>query len=223
MVFPGRLVTLLREHGWPCNLCDWIGSFVTERSISIILDSETGLTQDLNRGLPQGSPASPFLFMLYISPLFWLKSLQKAFGYADDIAILESSPSLEENPTKIEIAINHALEWGQQEGITFEPSKSELLHFSRRYKDKSKSPPVKTKRFTITESDERLYLKCLVVHFDRKLTFKSHVTIQTSKALNVTHALRYLGNTTRGFPPRLARQAIVACVLPIAHFAAETW
>ncbi|POS81980.1 hypothetical protein EPUL_005806, partial [Erysiphe pulchra] len=63
----------------------------------------------------------------------------------------------------------------------------------------------------------------LGVHFDRKLSFKIHVTIQTSKALNVAHALRYLGNTARGIPPRLARQAIIACVLPIAHFAAESW
>lgn len=78
-------------------------------------------------------------------------------------------------------------------------------------------------RLTITESDERPYLKWLGVHFDRKLTFKSHVTIQISKALNFTHAPRYPGNTTRGIPSRLTKQAIVACVLPIAHFAAENW
>lgn len=159
---------------------------------------------------------------LYLS-LVQADGSQKAFGYADDVAILESSPSLQENTSKIEIAINNALEWGQQEGITFEPSKSELMHFSRRHKDKFKSPSVITTKFTISESDERPYLKWLGVHFDRKLTFKSHATIQTSKALKVAHALRFLGNTTRGIPPRLARQAIVACVLPIANFAAESW
>ena len=177
----------------------------------------------INCGLPQGSPVSAILFMLYISPIFKLDSLKGAFGYADDIAILKSSSSLEENSQQISTAINQAQSWGTAEGISFAPDKSDLLHFTRRHKDKGISPPVVTNTSTITENLTQPYLKWLRVHFDRKLSFKYHVRIQTSKALKVANSLRCLGKTTRGVLPRLSRQAVAACVLPIAYFAAETW
>ena len=222
-ILPGRLVYRLREQGWLSHLCKWIGSFATKRTVLIRLDGETGPPQAITCGLPQGSPISPILFMLYISPLFHLKDLKKAFGYADDVAILETSPSLELNSIRIKEAINAALAWGKDEGVTFDPKKSELMHFSRRHKDKGNSPKVQTSNFTISENTNPPYLKWLGVHFDKKLTFKSHALIQAAKALNVANALRHLGNTTRGAPPRLLRQAVLSCVLPIAHFAAETW
>ncbi|KAI1003788.1 hypothetical protein K3495_g4423 [Podosphaera aphanis] len=36
-VLPGRPVKRLREQGWPPNLCNWIGSFATERKVCIRL------------------------------------------------------------------------------------------------------------------------------------------------------------------------------------------
>ncbi|KAI0991497.1 hypothetical protein K3495_g16690, partial [Podosphaera aphanis] len=121
--------------------------------------------------------------MLYISPLFRLNGLQKAFGYADDFAVLATSPSLQENTEKIRTAVNEALQWGINEGVTFDPGKSELLHFSRRNRDKHLSPQVHTNEFTIVEDTQKPYLKWLGVHFDKKLTFKHHVKTQAAKAL----------------------------------------
>ena len=51
-------------------------------------------SQGGNCGLPQGSPVLPILFMLFFSPLFKLKALRKGSGYADDVAVTESSLSL---------------------------------------------------------------------------------------------------------------------------------
>ncbi|KAI0994466.1 hypothetical protein K3495_g13716, partial [Podosphaera aphanis] len=107
--------------------------------------------------------------------------------------------------------------------VKFDPSKSELLHFSRKRRDKERSPHIHTSNFSISASGERPYLKWLGVHFDKKLTFKYPAQIQAAKALKVAHHLRCLRNTIRGAPPYLSRQAILACVLPITHFGAETW
>ncbi|KAI0995343.1 hypothetical protein K3495_g12840 [Podosphaera aphanis] len=107
-VLPGRLVRRLREQGWPAELCNWVSSFATEREVCLRIDGEIGEPRPITCGLPQGSPVSPILFMLYISPLFKLEGLKKAFRYADDFAILNVSTTLNENVEGIRVAINQA-------------------------------------------------------------------------------------------------------------------
>ena len=222
-VLPGRLVRRLREQGWPAHLCSWATSFLTKREIRIRLDGKFDKPRPISCGVPQGSPVLPILFMLYIAPIFKIEGLQKSFGYANEIVVLEISASLQENSNKISATINDALAWGTKEGIIFDPGKSELLHFSRKHRDKGVSPHVHTSQFSISENPQKPFLKWLGVHFDKRLTFKQHITIQAAKALKVAHALRCIGNTARGISPSLSRQVVITCVLPIAHFAAATW
>lgn len=161
--------------------------------------------------------------MLYISPLFKLDKLEKSFEYADDVAILEISPTLETNSERIGKTINQALAWGRLEGLTIDPEKSKLLHFSRKHRDKIVSPPIVTNDFTITMNQKIPYLKWLGIYFDKILNFKQHACIQALKALKVANALRSIGNIVRGLSPQLSRQVVNACVLPIAHFGSTTW
>ena len=51
-VLPGHLVRRLREQGWPDYLVRWVQSFVTNRSVKIRLDGETGPLTPLYCGLP---------------------------------------------------------------------------------------------------------------------------------------------------------------------------
>jgi hypothetical protein len=115
--------------------------------------------------------------MLYISPLFSLDKLNDGFGYADDIASYKISPSLRENSRALSAALHQAQECGRTEGVTFDPAKSELLHFSRKHKDANISPSVEVSSFVVKESTERPYLKWLGVLFDKKLTFKYRITL----------------------------------------------
>ena len=132
-------------------------------------------------------------------------------------------PTLEENSQALSETLAQALEWGRSEGITFDPDKSELLHFSRKRSDIGKSPAVRAGALMVRENPERPYLKWLGVLFDRKLTFKYHVQAQSAKAMKTARAFFSLGNTLRGVSASLIHQAVTACVLPIAYFAAETW
>jgi ribonuclease HI len=222
-VLTGRLTRRLREQGWPDYLVRWVHSFATNRSVRIRLDGETGPETAIQCGLPQGSPVSPILFMLYIAPLFWLGTPTRRFGYADDIGLLAVSTDLQENCNTLQRDLQEALDWGQAEGITFDPKKSELIHFTRCYKDPAPaaSPLVSASTHTIQESADPL--RWLGVYFDRKLTFKPHARILAAKALTVSNALRSLGNTTRGVSSLCLQRAVKACVLKKGYFAAETW
>lgn len=222
-VLPGRLIRRLREQGWPDYLVRWIQSFATQRTVKIRLDGEIGPQTNIYCGLPQGSPVSPILFMLYIAPLFGFGSTQSRFGYADDIGLLAISNDLQSNCNKLQTDMQEALDWGATEGITFDPKKSELIHFTRSRKDPppATSPQIITGTNHIKESTTPL--RWLGVYYDRKLRFVGHVKSMTAKALKVASALRSLGKTTRGVPPISLQRAVTACVLKKCYYAAETW
>ena len=224
-VLPGRLVNRLREQGWPDNLTRWVASFATGRLVQIKLDGEIGPITSIRCGLPQGSPVSPILFMLYLAPLFHIGTPKARFGYADDVALLATSPSLDTNSKTLSDSLQEALNWGSLEGITFDPGKSELMHFSRRRADQDPTitPSVAAGPIQVSEGSTRPYLRWLGILFDKKLTFKWHAKEMASKALIVANALRSLGNTVRGVPPHLLQQAVQACVLRKAYYGAETW
>jgi ribonuclease HI len=227
-ILPGRLIQRLCTQGWPKNLILWVASFMEERTANIKLDGNTGETRTINCGLPQGSPVSPILFMLYIQPLFYLglaKRRKRKFGYADDICLLATSKTLEENCTALSTDCQELFDWAKEEGLTFDMDKSELLHLTRRRK--LGNPPIQipttTPETTISPLDPKKALKWLGVHFDRKLTFKTHTKLWAAKAQTVAMSIKALGNTVRGITPALLRQAIQACVLPVLTYAAEAW
>jgi Reverse transcriptase (RNA-dependent DNA polymerase)/Endonuclease-reverse transcriptase len=224
-VLPGRLVRRLREQGWPDNLTRWASSFATGRTVQIRMDGDIGPCTDIQCGLPQGSPVSPILFMLYLAPLFKLGKRSERFGYADDVALLASSPSLLENSEALAAALQEALDWGVAEGVSFDPAKSELMHFSRKRTDQdpTATPAVSAGPITVSEDSGRPYLRWLGILFDKKLTFKWHSRTMATKARAVAGALRSLGNTVRGVPAHLLQQVVKACVLRRAYFGAETW
>ena len=148
--------------------------FATGRSVQIRLDGDLGPATSIQCGLPQGSPVSLILFMLYLAPLFRVGRPRSRFGYADDVALLAISPSLATNSQALSASLQEALTWGSGEGITFDPDKSELLHFSRRRTDQdpTSNPSVTAGPIKVCENTDRPYLRWLGILFDRKLIFK---------------------------------------------------
>lgn len=133
-VLRGRLIQRLRSQGWPPTVLHWVSSFTQDRTAAIRLDGHQSPTFTVSAGLPQGSPVSPILFMLYIEPIFKLGpalARRGRFGYADDICQLVASKSLEENTTKLQSITGDLMAWGHREGLTFDLAKTELQHYAK--------------------------------------------------------------------------------------------
>lgn len=71
-VMRGRLLRRLWQQSWPPQVLRWVGSFMEGRSARVRHDGVTTPSEPLMCGLPQGSPVSPVLFLLYTAPICWM-------------------------------------------------------------------------------------------------------------------------------------------------------
>lgn len=214
-----RLALRLREQGWPDSLVRWVLSFMSERQAAVRLEGVLTDNKDLTCGIPQGSPVSPILYMLYLEPLVKRGDSSLRFAYADDFALLRIGKNTRDTTRALSRDLADTLEWGRNNAVSFDPGKSELIHFSR--SRKLAQLKVKTGDFEVSPSTDPV--RWLGVYFDTKLTFRPHVETWGAKAHKIAAHLRCLNRVTQGTPPRATAKAAAACVLPTALFASEVW
>ena len=70
-----------------------------DRKIQLKFDGNSQEITDINIRIPQGSPVSPILFLIYIRFLFnkRINTSERILSYLDDISLAVSSNSIEEN------------------------------------------------------------------------------------------------------------------------------
>ncbi|KAF6515471.1 hypothetical protein HZS61_005377 [Fusarium oxysporum f. sp. conglutinans] len=217
-VMRNRLVLRLREQGWPDNLARWVESFMGDRRARVRYQDTITPSAPLQCGLPQGSPVSPILFLLYTEPIYRLGNPQGRFGYADDTAILSVGDTVEETSTIVSSSVEEMVHWGAANGVSFDPKKTEVMHFSR---SKLRTNP------TVCHGGVEKYpeaaLRWLGIWLDSRLSFRIHVEKWAAKAKAVAYHLRGLANTIHGPLPRAVRSAVRACVEPVLLHGSEAW
>ncbi|SCO77346.1 uncharacterized protein FRV6_01558 [Fusarium oxysporum] len=197
-VMRNRLVLRLREQGWPDHLARWTESFMRDRSACIRLQDTVTSSSPLQCGLPQGSLGR--------------------FGYADDTAILTTGDTVDETTAMASSSIDEMVRWGAANGVSFDPEKTEVMHFSR---SKLRMSPA------VCHGDVEKYpepaLCWLGIWLDSRLSFRVYVEKWASKAKAVAYHLRGLTNTIHGPLPSAVRSAVRACVEPVLLHGSEAW
>ena len=135
------LLAKLPSFGFTPHLCNLISSFLSDRSISVVVDGATSSPFPISSGVPQGSVLSPTLFLLFINDLLSSNSCP-IHSYADDSTLhctssFSSQPSsLARSQSRITLSttINSDLErisnWGRANLVKFNASKTNFLPIS---------------------------------------------------------------------------------------------
>lgn len=216
-VLAGRLCLRLREQGFPESLVKWTWSLLSNRSAQASLDGVTSEPFHIACGLPQGSPVSPILFLLYIEPVISLTG--QRFGYADDGCLFNTGRTLAGCRDSLQEGLNQTLAWGEENGVVFEVSKTELQYFTPGRR-REPEPPVHARGTEISPNDSTRWLGVI---FDRSLRFLIHARQAAIRARAVTDHVKRLVGVTYGTDAALLRQAVQGTAFATLLYGCETW
>jgi hypothetical protein len=129
-VSKNQLLSICKELGLPTAFTQWVDTFLSNRKLQLSFNGQTQEQVELETGIPQGSPISPMLFLLYIRNICSIQTEGAySLSYIDDFAITVTSNSAKSNCKKLERIALEIMSKANEAAISFNVSKTELIHF----------------------------------------------------------------------------------------------
>jgi len=120
--------SLLAKHT-PAYMVDWVSSFSSVRSCTLVFLGSPNLPAPVSVGTPQGSLISPLLVLLYVAPLHLAIPKGLMLSYVDDFSITLASESHQDNIHRLQITFTEIAGRGRDLGVSFSVPKTELMHW----------------------------------------------------------------------------------------------
>ena len=124
---------------------DWFASYLNDRCISTCVDGAQSKAQPISSGVPQGSVLGPLLFVLFLSDLPSVFRGSSALFADDTLAydrctgtISSTNPDCSSSSSccRLQSDLQNVNHWSNQTATTFNPSKSAVMVFRGKRKDK---------------------------------------------------------------------------------------
>ena len=185
----------------PPRTCRWLSSFLSDRQLRVLEGDSLSAPFSPSAGVPQGSPLSPLLFVLYVAGAPLPRGgCTGATVFADDHALWCSAPTLTEAWSRLEPHLDRFVDWCRRWRLELNASKTQLLFISRRLTWRDEDYPTAT--FLGQPLHRSTTLKLLGVTLDQRLTFAAHARALREALLPRALQLRRL-MTNRSIPVRI--------------------
>jgi len=142
----------------------------------------------------------------------------RLIGFADDTNILAFGKTTEQCAAALGRAFCSINSWAKLRGLSFNPQKSELIHFTK--SRKPPSTPCVLKSMTVKPAETARFLG---IWLDRRLRWTGHVQALRKKLAVQTFALTRLTATTWGCKVARARQLYTAIIRSTIAYGAGVW
>jgi hypothetical protein len=179
----------------------------------------------INTGIPQGSSVPPILFLIYLRPLFDVINKHHpnigCSSYIDDIGLILSGKSQNGNAEHLNQVAKTVFKWADNNGITFDGPKTELVRF-----DKSRNPNPENNFVTLPISKiihPTTSVRLLGIWLDNKLSVGGRVEIKTTAATRAYYALKSHAASQNGMSLERLRRIYAATIILAIDYGPEIW
>lgn len=134
-IFQSILILKIVDLSINDDLISWMQLFLAERSVELVIDGFTNLRQKVESEIPQESPVSPILFLIYISGVF--SRIKKHLLYVTcvsfiiNLSFLIADLSISKLVKTLEKVGEIVLKREKNNAITYDTSKTKFVLFSK--------------------------------------------------------------------------------------------
>jgi ribonuclease HI len=216
-VHHSALLIEIHKIGIRGRLATYLQNFLKNRTFQVRCGNTCSPSVAQEHGVPQGSPLSPTLFLIFINDVFAnidnISANLKFSLYADDLAIWITHPDELQAMNIMQLALDEIQKWCDQRGVQISPAKSATMVFSRLH-----NPPVTPLHL----NDENIPLvsnyKYLGLTLDRRLTFNQHVADLKQRCSRRLNILRCISGREWGADRHTLLRLYMSLIRPILDY-----
>jgi hypothetical protein len=142
-VAKGSLVNLMKVRQMDGDLRGWTESFLSERTVEMVIEGNAMDRHPVEAGVLQGSPVSPILFAIYTSGLIkWVEEYASAeeLSFVDDLGLVATGRDVNQVGTIRERCAGKSIEWASRRGLQFDTAQMEAALFTPPTRPQKTSP-----------------------------------------------------------------------------------
>lgn len=213
------LAQTLRSRNTPNYMIQWISSFLSDRECTLIFKGSPRISLPVSVGTPQGSPISPLLFLIYVSPMHSDPHKGICISYVDDFAITVGAATYQRALAILAYEHKRMEAIGAARKVLFSPDKTELIHW-RTPKDRSPmcQLPIHINGRTFNPQTE---LRWLGYWLTPPFNSTPHFIKRCQSASKTFAIVRRFSTAGKGFTPANARKLATMAILPILTYGAS--
>jgi histone H3/H4 len=208
------LVHKLARVGIRGDLLDWCASYLSNRKQRVVIHGQTSSEADITSGVPQGSILGPLFFLVYMNDI--ADNIKAEIRlYADDVTLYIDYNDQQAAKIIIEEDLAKIMKWAKDWYMSFNPDKTEQLHFSRKRNHIPIEIKMENKQISIVKSHKHLGV---IIQQDGK--WSEHLDSISAKAYRRLDILRSLSKQL----DKLSLQKLyLSFIRPILEFSSPVW